>query len=96
MTVKLGSKGAILPAHAIVEIATVCSVTASGVPLSANFARPVALKVIRRLKLEHLVAQEPEDTLDGAQLKLQLLRRSPSARFLQMCRSLTSKSCFGL
>ena len=60
-------------AHAIVEIATVLrSVTASGVPLSANLARPVVLKVIRRLKLKHLVAQKSEDTPDGAQRKLQL------------------------
>ena len=44
---------------AIVEIATVLrSVTANGVSLSANLARPVALKVIRRLKLEHLVAHK--------------------------------------
>ena len=58
VAVKSGSKKAIVPAHAIVEIAMVLrSVTASGVPLSANFARPVALKVIRRLKLEHLVAR---------------------------------------
>ena len=73
VAVKSGSKKAILLAHAIVEIASVLrSVTASGVPLSANLARLVALKVIRRLKLEHLVAQKPQDTLDGTQRKLQL------------------------
>ena len=64
VAVKSGSKKAILPAHAIVEIATVLR-SAIGLPLSANLARPVALKVIRRLKLEHLVAQKPEDTPDG-------------------------------
>ena len=66
VAVKSVSKKAILPAHAIVETATVLRlVMASGV-------RPVALNVIRRLKLEHLVAQKPEDTPDGAQRKLQL------------------------
>ena len=73
VAVKSGSKKAILLAHAIVDIAMLLrSVTASGVPLSANLARPVALKVIRRLKLKHLVAQKPEDTPVGAQRKLQL------------------------
>ena len=53
-----GRKKAIFPACAIVEIASVLhSDTASGVPLGANFACSIVLKVTHRLKLDHIVHQ---------------------------------------